>query len=249
MTGFEPFSIMHALVVTVCLAVIAGFTWLGVLAGRKERWVRYGLVLLCVIAEAVTGWYWFSNWDPAISLPLHVCNIASLLAPVALLVRARWLRVVLYFWGLGLSTQAFLTPLVNEGAAFWLFWINHTQIIGAAVYLLVVEGYRPDWRDYRTITLINVGYAIFITAFNLAFGFNYAYIGNDLPEATTLMHKLGPWPWRIFVAWAIVQSLFAAMVAVWMPWSGDDELQDAAFEGPSPSGDPNEDSGERMSPR
>lgn len=249
MPGFEPFSLQHAIVVTACLGVMAAFVWLGVIAGDRERWVRYGWVGLCVIAESVTGWYWLTNWDPGVSLPLHVCNIASLLAPVALLFPARWLRVILYFWGIGLSTQAFLTPLVHEGTAFWLFWINHTQIVGTAVYLLVIEGYRPDWRDYRNITVINVAYAVLITAINLPFGFNYAYIGNQLPETTTLMHKFGPWPWRVFVAWAIVQAVFAAMVAVWMPWTGQDELEDSAFDSVSPSGDPNDDSGELASPR
>jgi hypothetical protein len=47
------------------------------------------------------------RWDK--SLPLHICDLTRLLVPVALWTNHRAARAMLYFWGLGLSSQAFIT--------------------------------------------------------------------------------------------------------------------------------------------
>ena len=152
-------------------------------------------------------------------LPLHVCDIAAWVAPLALWTQVRWARSWLYFWAIGLSTQAFVTPVLRDGFAtphFWLFWVGHLQIVGSAIYDVVVLGYRPKIRDLAVVVTISLVYGAIVMALNLTFGWNYAYIGNRAPESPTLVDHLGPWPFRVL---PLVTLAFSAMALAWLPWA------------------------------
>jgi hypothetical integral membrane protein (TIGR02206 family) len=157
-------------------------------------------------------------YDKMESWPLHICDLAVWIAPAALLTQKRWLRTLLYFFGIGLSTQAFLTPVVQGGVGgirFWLFWIGHTQIVGSAIYDVAALGYRPRWRDVVLAFGALVAYAIAITPLNLAFGVNYGYIGDSRPLRPTVIDRLGPWPWRLIPMMGMAIAVFVLAWAVW----------------------------------
>ena len=164
-------------------------------------------------------WYLLPrNFDWYESLPLHLCDLAAWVAPLALLTQLRWLRSLLYFWGIGLSTQAFFTPVVEGGYGhftYWLFFVGHLHIVGSAVYDVVVLGYRPRLRDWGVVTLLSLAWIVPVTVFNVLMDVNYGYTGNTAPGGTTLIDYLGPWPWRIGTIVLGSQVLFAA---VFVPW-------------------------------
>lgn len=152
------------------------------------------------------------------ALPLQVCDIAAFLAGLAMVTHWRPWRTMLYFWGIGLSTQAFFTPVVQVGPAhsyYWMFWIGHTMIVGSAIYDIVVCRYRPSLRDLRLVILVSLAYGAAIFTFNYLTGFNYAYIGNRTPKAPTLIDKLGPWPHRVGILALIVMADYLLLWAVW----------------------------------
>ncbi|QKK09039.1 MAG: TIGR02206 family membrane protein [Planctomycetota bacterium] len=183
-----------------------GCGWCG--SGRRSRGRRWRLV-----------WYLLPrNFDWYESLPLHLCDLAAWVAPLALLTQLRWLRSLLYFWGIGLSTQAFFTPVVEGGYghfSYWLFFVGHLHIVGSAVYDVVVLGYRPRLRDWGVVTLLSLAWIVPVTVFNVLMDVNYGYTGNTAPGGTTLIDYLGPWPWRIGTIVLGSQVLFAA---VFVPW-------------------------------
>jgi hypothetical integral membrane protein (TIGR02206 family) len=114
------------------------------------------------------------------NLPLQICDIAGILAPLALWRRTRLLLGVLYFWGLGFSVQAIATPDLAHGpasVAFWMFWIPHANITGAACYALAVEGFRPGWRECAQAYALAL-YLALILPFDLLTGFNYDYVAR-----------------------------------------------------------------------
>jgi hypothetical integral membrane protein (TIGR02206 family) len=98
---------------------------------------------------------------------------------------------------------------------FWTFWIPHANLTGAAVYIVMVEGFRPGWADCARIYAITVLYLLLILPFDLLTGFNYGYVGPDMPSQPPIMEHLGPWPWRV-----LVMTLLAAMafVLLQLPW-------------------------------
>ena len=208
------------------LGVIAAVLAIGVGLRRRgidDRSLRLSAIVLAIPAWLFMQlWYAWYAWDPVDAAPLHICDLGGVVAMFALSSRGgghlRWFRAVLFFWAIGLTTQAFFTPVLTaeqgpDTMKFWLFWISHGWVVGAALYDLIVRGYRP--------TLVDLGRGIVVTAAWLAVvfvinvlpdgGYNYGYVGpvDDQPGIVAL---LGPWPLR--VVWMSLIVL-AGFIAIW----------------------------------
>lgn len=224
---FEPFSVTHLAVVVAHGLIMLALVGLG----RVARGTRAGERLhawwawFVVAVQACNVLYWCTppRLDPADSLPLHVCDLAGLVAPLALLARARVWRTVLFYWGLGLSTQAFVTPVIRDGpetVRFHLFFFSHLTIIATPLYDFFVRDYRPRWKDLALITVISMAYLGAMVALNAPTGWNYGYVGQSKPDNPTVIDKLGPWPLRLLWMTLMVHALFAILtwVACWPVW-------------------------------
>lgn len=222
--GFAPFTATHLVAAGIGVACMAVF----VLAGRqssdvREKHIARTWAVLWLVQQAITTAYWLlpASFDIGKSLPLHLCDVIGWIGPFALLLphtrTSRWLRTVLYFWGIGLSTQAFFTPTVTQGPddpRFWFFWISHTQIVGAGVYDVIVRGYRPSTRDLKVAIVASLFWMVSLALFDWATGLNYGYLGKEL-EGETILNVLPPWPWRLFAMAGIVLVLFTLLWGVW----------------------------------
>jgi hypothetical integral membrane protein (TIGR02206 family) len=138
----------------------------------------------------------------------------------ALLLATRWnaLRPIVYFWGFALSTQALITPSLSEGPAiypFWFFWTTHGIIVGVALYEVFARGYRPTPRDYGIACAAAALYVAIVLPLDLAFGWNYGFVGPSKPEARSIVDALGPWPERLAI---IVILVAGAMALLLLPW-------------------------------
>lgn len=235
---FHAFTLQHLATLTLFVGLMVGACWLGrrwlsekhTGAGRARpraarpdlEWrLRLVWVWTTIAWQSfATVWYLLPrNFDWYESLPLHLCDLAAWVAPLALLTQKRWLRTLLYFWGIGLSTQAFLTPVVEGGFGdfrYWLFFIGHTQIVGSAVYDVVVLGYRPNLHDWGIVTLLSLAWIIPVTAFNVLMDVNYGYTGRMTPGGTTILDYLGPWPWRLGTMFVLTQVLWAVVCVPWV---------------------------------
>lgn len=225
---FEAFGAFHAAVVGVCVLVMAGMCVVGLRlrrldrrdGGGRER--RFGLV----VGWSIVGWQVFATiwrvlpgqWDLNESLPMHLCRWTAWIAPVCLIAgrRAgwRWSRSLSFFWGLGLSVQGFITPMWDHGAAgmaFWLYWVGHLQIVGTAVYDLVVRRYEPTRWDLRFAVAAGVVYVLLTVGLNLALGTNYSYLGSWDYDRASVVDRLGDFPGRVFVMAGAALVLFVAM--------------------------------------
>ncbi len=226
-TDFHPFTAQHAASSLTCLALIAGACWLGRRWRRegprgeaKELRLRWAWIAFTVGWQAFAVVYWLlpANFRLGQSLPLHLCDLAAWVAPLALWLQTRWLRSLLYFWGIGLSTQAFFTPVLEQGHGdirYWLFFIGHTQIVGSAVYDAAVLGFRPRLRDWGTASLLTFAWMAAIMPLNIALDLNYGYIGDQRTEKPTLIDSLGPWPLRIL--WLVLLGQLAFFL-IYIPW-------------------------------
>ena len=165
-----------------------------------------------------TVYYAAVEWHPAGSLPLHFCDIAALLGPIALLTGSRPLRAILYFWAFAFTTQALITPTLTDGptsAAYWLFWCNHAGVIGLAAYDVAVLRYRPTWADLMQVLAVSYAYAAIVLPLNVVMGWNYGFVGPSQPSTPTVIEWLGPWPERV----ALVLFMGTMMlVHVYLPW-------------------------------
>lgn len=227
LTRFDAFGPFHAVALGSCLAIIIVWCALGrrlraldtLDGGRREPRARTGVALLFLAWQGfATAWRLLpGQFDLHESLPLHLCRLAGVIAPVALLTLDRRARALTFFWGLGLSTQGYLTPMWHDGlatVAFWLYWAGHTVIVGSAVYDLAVLGYRPGARDLGFAVALGVAVTVAIALLNLALGTNYCYLGRADYAGTSVADLLGDWPVRPIAIITLAAGFFAVMHAL-----------------------------------
>jgi hypothetical integral membrane protein (TIGR02206 family) len=177
-------------------------------------------------ALAVCYWLAYNIWwnwhglDLRTGLPLQICDLNGLVAPLALITGWRWARATLYFWASALTLQAFIQPALTAGPAllvFWAFWMAHTIIAACAVYDLAVLGFRPSWNGLGRALTVSAAYVALIIPINLWLGSNYGYVGNpqSINEIPPLVYALGPWPQRAIILVALAPLGF---VVVLLPW-------------------------------
>ncbi len=220
---FQPFGRFHAGVLAVF-----GFMMIGLIAARRRldargqaRTLDRALAAIGIAVAILTNGYWLlpSNFSKEHSWPLHLCDLGSIIAPIAIITARRRWRALLYYWGIGLSAWGFLTPDLKDGPGrigFWLFWATHASVVGSALYDLIARRFRPGWAEWRIASAGGLLYVLLILPINLIFGFNYGYLGRALPGQPTIIDALGPWPGRVFILPAGVLLLFVGMTLPWV---------------------------------
>jgi len=218
---FEAGTPLHILTSGTCLALIAllcmaGLRW-RTRTPRRERALRIAWVGVVVPFQVfVQTWYLLpANFTVRWGLPIHICDLVVWAVPFAFFLQTRWIRTVLYFWGVGLSIQAFFMPALTHGPAeivFWLFWIAHTHIVGSGLYVAVVLRYRPTLRDVGVAAMITAAYIAAVLPVNIWLDVDYGYVGPGRSPGDAL----GPWPGRVFVLYGLEVLAF---LIVWTPWA------------------------------
>lgn len=228
LTTFRPFTLSHLIALAWTLPLIVASCWYGRRqlrrgqpGGERQLCAMWAGAVVVINLWSLVYWFLPENFDIRVSLPLQLCDIAALLAPLVLLGSWRWPRTLVHFWGIGLSTQAFVTPTLVDGIGqqrYWLFWLIHLAIVGTAVYDVVVRGYRPRGRDLVLAIGVSLAWVIAMFGLNilLGAGSNYGYVANTTPENPTVIDALGPWPWRVGVLVAIAIAIFTLMWGFWL---------------------------------
>lgn len=217
---FQAFSFQHIL--TACVFLLGAYAFartgatLRTRRDRADRLLLLAWIAALVAANAYSTWWWYQpeRFTPSYTHPLHICDIAVWVSPFALLLPSRFLKSVVYFWGLGLSGVALLYPTLTEGLThtrFWLYWICHTQIVGSALYLVVAQRFRPTKRDLRNAMLAIAAYNAAILPVNVLKDWDYGYTG----PGSTVVAFLGPWPMRAAIMLALE---WLSMVLLWLPF-------------------------------
>lgn len=220
---FEIGSALHITSLLVCVAVaVATTSWAHRIRGNEtaSKKLRFYLGLGCLLSWMLNLGLWLLpsrfSWEE--SLPLQFCNLANLVSTVALWKKWRLAQSLLYFWAFGLSVWAFLTPSMTEGPAlidFWIFWIYHVFILMAAGYLMVIDRFRPSWKDFGISLAITLSYLGWLTVVNFFTGWNYGFAGRGMPAQPSPIDFLGPYPIRILWLGLIGSAVFALLMVPW----------------------------------
>jgi hypothetical integral membrane protein (TIGR02206 family) len=164
---------------------------------RAERIIAFclgGLLLLNFIAyEIYVRRLAAVDWWQA--LPMQLCDWAMFVIIVAMWTgRRRWFEVA-YFWGIGGTLQAIITPNLRYGfpdLRFVSFFVAHSVIIIGIVFVMLVKRYRP-WPSsiVRTFVWTEVYFVVTFTV-DLLTGVNYGFLLHK-PEAFSLLSFLSDW--------------------------------------------------------
>jgi hypothetical integral membrane protein (TIGR02206 family) len=213
---FHPFSREHFVTVAIGALVVAALLVAGK-RGGKGRTLSTALLAFANLASyPLSQAAWLSLGKPMDLdniLPLHLCDIAAITAGFALLTKRPLLCSLTYFWGLAATFQALLTPAITMGFPEWpfiMFFVQHFAIVATALYLPIVEGWRPRqpfWKSPLEVYGWSVVYLIFALCVNRLLKTNFGFASRP-PDNPSLIDHLGPWPWYLFAMQAIAVTLF-----------------------------------------
>lgn len=212
----------HAITVAVFLAAVALMCWLGRRLRGTGAGRRYEMALAASVWALWVGYQAYDisryGFSAGHSFPLQVSDVTAAVAGLVLVRPRRGFQTIAYFWGLALGSQAVFTPDLTDGpatVAFWAFWLYHVFVVGAGVYVVVVQGFRPGWRDLRLAILAGLVFVAVVFTINAVFDLNYAYLGRGMPSRPSLLDYLGPWPQRVVL---MVVLGAAGMTVLLLPW-------------------------------
>ena len=205
------------------MAVFAIGSGLLIWVGRSQtesQARRLGRILGAVTAAIYGSVQVYSLMPPTIgdSVPLRLTDLATVSAAYALWSQRHWPFALTYYWGLTLSTQALISPVLKSpdfpNYRFLGFWAIHLLVVWAAIYLTWGRKMRPSWRSYRFVVLVTVIWAVATFTFNSIAGTDYGFL-NGKPSTASLLDVLGPWPVYVLTAALLILVVWALMTWPW----------------------------------
>jgi hypothetical integral membrane protein (TIGR02206 family) len=214
----RQFSLPHLAALAVLVVASAASVW----AARRNRNITvYCRLLAIVVLAAWAGEYIAdainSTYSAKYTLPLQLTDVISATAVVALWTRRQLAVELLYFWSLGASLQAMLTPDLTQrfpSVYYFTYFAYHIGAIVAALMLVFGFGIYPRPRAALRAFALTLAWAAVAGIGDLITGGNYMYL-RFKPVHNSLLNVMGPWPWYIVTtaALALVILLFLQTLA------------------------------------
>jgi hypothetical integral membrane protein (TIGR02206 family) len=220
---FHPYGVAHLLVIFLTIAV--PFALAALVRWTKSSLIERIIVGALSLALVVNYFIYLSlvrqfgavSWEQL--LPLQLCDWAMAVIIIAMWTRRpRWFEVA-YFWGIGGTVQAVLTPNLAFGFPdfrFFSFFVSHCGIIIGIIFLMLVHQLR-----LRALSIVRVFawtelYFIITLAADKFTGFNYGFLLHK-PEAKTLLNILSDYrPLYLFQMHLLALAFF---VVLYLPFA------------------------------
>jgi hypothetical integral membrane protein (TIGR02206 family) len=216
--SFELFGIGHLAAIGLLLLAVLSLPLIRKYWDERGKCIfRYSLIVWMVGWEiAWQVWsYYDGSWSIQTHLPLHVCALFSWLSMYMLAAKSYSIYELAYFAGIGGAMQAIFTPDTG-GLGFphfraYQIFASHGGIILAAMYMTIVEGYRPTLKSFKQIILWANIYMLCIFFINMALDSNYMFISYKPTDFSSVLDLLAPWPWYILELEVIGIAVFALL--------------------------------------
>lgn len=193
---FNAYSPSHLAVIflTIALPVVLALIVHRAKSRFLERSICFAISALLLINYVayliVARQFGVAAWQKM--LPMQLCDWAMVVIVVALWSGSRrWLEIA-YFWGIGGTLQALITPNLRFGfpdMRFVSFFVAHSGIIIGIIFLMLIYGFRPrPIGILRTIAWTEFYFVIAFTV-DLLTGENYGFLLHK-PEAASLLNLL-----------------------------------------------------------
>jgi len=197
--AFEFLGAAHLIAIAVLVALnfwLAGFKNASEQTKTRIRWT----MAILLWANEIAWHVWnaaVGKWTIQTMLPLHLCSVLVWIGAFMLVTKNQTIYEFAYFMGIAGAFQAVMTPDLGiygfPHFRFFQTFISHGLIITAAIYMTVVEGFRPTWKSLLRVAIgINV-YMGIVFLVNTAIGSNYLFV-NGKPPTASLLDMLPDWP-------------------------------------------------------
>jgi hypothetical integral membrane protein (TIGR02206 family) len=219
--NFTLFSPVHLATLAVIFLTALFYVFAARHPGSK-RWVKPLSVLLAVvllgneiiyIAGAVIKGLWHYSWG----VPLQLCDLAIFAVAYSLFRHKQWVWELAYFWGLGGTLQAVLTPdlrVTFPEYIYFKFFLTHGCILVGVIFLSAGLKRSITFHSVIRVWVITNVYAVFVALFNRLFQTNYLYLCRK-PSQPSVLDYFGPWPEYIL---GLEFLLIASLVVYYAPY-------------------------------
>jgi hypothetical integral membrane protein (TIGR02206 family) len=222
---FHPYGFPHLAVIflTVALPFFLAFAVRRTKSRLLERSICFAISALLLINYVayliVARQFGVTSWQK--TLPMQLCDWAMVVIVVALWTGSRrWLELA-YFWGIGGTLQAIITPNLRFGfpdLRFISFFVAHSGIIIGIVFLMLIYGFRPRPAGILRTFAWTEFYFVVAFTIDLMTGENYGFLMHK-PEAASLLSLLSDslLPYLIefhILAWLFFCLLYAPFAIV-----------------------------------
>jgi hypothetical integral membrane protein (TIGR02206 family) len=193
---FQAFGVAHIMV--ILLTITLPFVLAMIVRRTKSRSAER-VVVITLSAVLVVNYVVFMclvrqfgavSWQQI--LPLQLCDWGMVVVIVAMLTgNQRWFEVA-YFWGIGGTLQAVLTPNLRfafPDFRFISFFVSHCGIIVGVVFLMLVHRYRPYPMSIVRVFLWTELYFVITMIADAYTGYNYGFLLHK-PEAFSILSFL-----------------------------------------------------------
>ncbi len=196
---FEVYGTSHiaALTLTALFAVFI------VLIGRRLSGrgadTALSLILVMIILSGMGlkfGYNWYSGKP---SYPMQLCDWAALVTAYILVFPDNRVFEAAYFWGMGGTLQALITPDVKldfPDIKFFTFFLLHCGVVAGVFYGIFVKRLAVSAGGVKRVFIISQLYLAAAIIVNYITGLNYGYLSKK-PSSASLLDYLGPWPYYI----------------------------------------------------
>ncbi len=219
MNPFQRFGLEHLATVALLATTAILLSWFLRRSGPQSpraKGVRIGMAALLAfgLGYALVDALPLRGLDWLDILPLHFCDLAVLLAVIALLTRQQTVTELLYFWGLSGTVIAMLTPDVDRGfpdSRCLSFFALHGGVALSAALVVFGLGVRPRPGAHIRAFWFTNAYAVVAALINAGAGTNFLYL-RAKPSQPSILDAMGPWPWYILAADVLAFLIFWALM-------------------------------------
>jgi hypothetical integral membrane protein (TIGR02206 family) len=178
---FQPYGLPHLAVIFLTIVLpfaLAAIVW-RTKSSRAEKVIvgvlsavlvlNYVVYLIFIRSRGTTTWQQM--------LPMQLCDWGMVVVIIAMCTgNQRWFEVA-YFWGIGGTLQAVLTPNLRFGFPDWRFisfFTSHCGIIIGVVFLMLTRRYRPYPMSIVRVFLWSEFYFVVTFVTDIEFSFRFA---------------------------------------------------------------------------
>ena len=217
---FEAFSLEHLIVLALTFALPFALAWM--VRRAKSPLLERGVIVSILGAFLVNyiGYIIFirrlgeQTWREM--LPMQMCDWALVVIMVTLWTGwPRWFEVA-YFWGIGGTLQAIITPNLRYAwpdVRFIAFFVSHSGIIIGLVFLMLTRGLRPYPMSIVRAFLWSEVYFVCAFVVDHLTGVNYGFLLHK-PEVFSLLSYLSDYrPLYLLQMHAMALLFFAILYA------------------------------------
>src|SRR3989338_6565397 len=146
---FQLFGVVHCVSIGILIALACALT--GIARNKKlQGWVNpiSGVLAIILLGNEIIWWIVAVNlklWSLTWGLPLQICDLVIFASAYSLIKHRQWVWELAYFWGLGGTLQAVVTPYMSftfPHYYFFKFFITHGGVVIAVIFLAAGCG-RP----------------------------------------------------------------------------------------------------------